>query len=51
MIALPIQPNEKPNEQNKGELIISLKGHDRFIEIKTSRALGKETKCYHFKPE
>lgn len=36
---------------NKGELIANLKGHDRFIEIKTSRALGKETKCYHFKPE
>jgi len=36
---------------NKGELIASLKGHDRFIEIKPSRALGKLDKCYHFKPE
>lgn len=36
---------------NKGELIASLKEHDRFIEIKTSRALGGTDTCYHFKPE
>ncbi len=34
---------------NKGELISELKRHDRFIEVKPTRAMGKLEKCYHFK--
>jgi hypothetical protein len=36
---------------NKGELIASLKGHDRFIVVKTSKAFAKPCDAYHFKPE
>ena len=38
---------------NKAELIAELKRHDRFIELKPTRALGngKLDKCYHFKSE
>lgn len=38
---------------NKGELIAELKRHDRFMDLKPTRALGngKLDKCYHFKSE
>jgi hypothetical protein len=34
---------------DKNLLIAQLKQHDRFIEIKPTRALGGLDKCYHFK--
>ncbi len=36
---------------NRNELIAELKRHDRFIEVKPTRVLGKLEKCYHFKRE
>jgi Toprim-like len=41
------------NGLNKSELIPELKRHDRFMDLKPTRALGngKLDKCYHFKSE
>lgn len=34
---------------NKADLISELKRHDRFIELKNTRAFGTQKECYHFK--
>lgn len=37
---------------NKAELYACLKGHDRFIVLKNTRAIdSKQKECFHFKPE